>query len=86
MEKIRDGFLRMCDPSYLCSKTFYMILLPLEDILRNEHWERTVLDTYTLDVFVEPLLDLFPNKERGRLSIFSWQDALLERAERTFRM
>lgn len=86
MQETRDGSLRMCDPSYLCSKTFYMIFLPLEDILRNEHWERTVLDTYTLDVLIEPLLDLFPNKERGWLSMFSWQDALLEGAGRTFRM
>lgn len=39
VKETRDGSLRMCDPSYLCSKTFYMILLPLEDILRNEHWE-----------------------------------------------
>lgn len=63
-----------------------MLLLPLEDILRNEHWESTVLDTYTLDLFIEPLLDFFPNEERGGLSAVSPQDALLAGAKQTFNM
>lgn len=53
----------MCDPSYLCSETFYVLLLSLKYILGNEHWERTIPDTYTFDLFVKPLLDLLPDEE-----------------------
>ena len=53
----------MRDPSYLCSETFYVLLLSLKYILGNEHWERTIPDAYTLDFSVEPLLDLLPDEE-----------------------
>lgn len=58
----------MSNPSYLCSEPFDMSLLSFENILRDEEREGTILDAYTLDLLVEPLLYFFPNKERGGLA------------------
>ena len=50
----------MRDPCYLSSKAFNVCFLSLEDILRNEQREGTVLDTDALDLRIEESLDLLP--------------------------
>lgn len=57
----------MGNPSYLGSKAFDVCLFLLKDILRDEHRKGAILDSYALDLLVEPLLDFLPDEVRGGL-------------------
>ena len=52
----------MGDPSNLCCKTFNMVFLPFQHILRDKQGKRAVPDAQLFDLDIEPLLDFFPNK------------------------
>ncbi len=54
-------------PSYLWREAFDVVLLFLQHVSGNEHWEITVLDAHSLDFGVEPSLYLFPDEVRSRL-------------------
>lgn len=53
--------LRLGDPGNFGSEALNMVLLTLQHLCGDEHWEVAVLHTDRFDVIVEPALDLFPD-------------------------
>ena len=52
----------MCDPCNLRCESFDMILLLLEQALRNKHWKVYILYAGCLETLIEILLDQFPDR------------------------
>jgi len=46
--------LRSCNPGDLGRESFYVIFLPLQNLLGNEHGEISVLDAQSFDSVIEP--------------------------------
>ena len=59
----------MSHPGNFGGEALNVVLLSLQHIFRHKQRERAVLDTHLLDVRVEPLLNLLPDREGGRLKL-----------------
>lgn len=59
--------IRFGDPGNFRSEPFNVVLLALEHLRGDKHGEVAVLHADSLDVIVEPALDLLPNRIRPRL-------------------
>ena len=57
----------MSNPGYLRCKPFNVVLLFLQYVLAHKHRKRAIPHSYTLDLLIEPSLNLFPYKVRRRL-------------------
>jgi hypothetical protein len=54
--------IRMRNPRDFSGETLNVVLLALQNILRNKKGERAVLDTKLLDLLVQEVLNLLPNE------------------------
>lgn len=70
MEYLRVD-VRMSNPRDLRGKTFNVVLLFLQHILRHEQRERAVPDAHLFNFVIEPALDGLPDEIRSRLEQIS---------------
>ena len=59
--------LRVCHPCHFCREPLDMVFLFFKYILRNEQGECAIPHPDAFDLLIEPILNFFPDKERGRL-------------------